>query len=573
MRHRPLLAGALAALCLVAAGTTAAPAADVPGPVTGRVVGPDGQPRAGVVVRMTAYGERVAAAETTTASDGTFTLPGTERPARFVLVVCSSDEACDDVWQATELVKTYVGPDEQAFTLPRLHGYFTTDLTGETASPAVDVGDVDVVRPATLTVRDETGHWVPPFSGPAVSELWPEIHQDVTVFPVLAPGTHDVRLDWLDRSVTVTAGESTELRFGPRPLITGRILVGGRPVRGEHVAVVTSTVHRLHGTVTDRTGRYRTGPLPIGRRLTVRLGADSGGTLYPDNRPKGLYHLTVQAGEVRNLSLAVPSGSRGAVEATGDLDSTIVGLRPVSGPWLGRLFAPDGRTRTGGLTPGRYVLTASWRTQNLPGVQDWRADREVVRVRADHTVRAHLAPRTGPGEVTLHADPGSYVRLDSASPDATFSTREVPASGEVAISGLPVGDYDVTVARDQYATPSAPVRVRVGSEPAEATLPAPPALGSARVRLVDPDTGQPWPWTAGVITAVSCPGGQLTLEDGVFVGELEPGTYRDCTTWELWNDANVPTGTTSWGRHALDGTLVVRPGEMTTADLAVDLTP
>ncbi|CAI9403818.1 hypothetical protein [Nocardioides sp. T2.26MG-1] len=577
MRHRALLAAALGALLtalvLGAVGAPPTAAADPPGDVTGRVLGPGGGPLGGVVVRMTAYGERDAAAATTTANDGTFSLPGSARPARFVLVVCGSDAACDDVWQATEIVKTYVGPDEQAFTLPALHGYFTTDVSGGTASPAVDVGDVHVVRPATLTVVDDTGHWVPPFSGPGVSGLWPEIHQDVTVFPVLAPGTHQVTLDWLHLPVTVTAGESATLRFGPRPLLTGRIMVGGRPVRGEHVAVATSTVHRYHNTATTRTGRYRTGPLPIDRQLTVRLGAQSDGSLDRGSGPKRVYHLTLQPGEVRNLSVAVRAGSLGALAVTADLgDFSAVGLRRVSGPGLGKLIVHDGRARTGGLAPGRYALTASWRTQNLPDAQDWRADRAIVRVRAGHTARVHLAPPTGPGELTLHAEPGSYVRLDSASPDATFSTREVPTSGDVVVSGLPAGEYDVTVARNQYATPSDPVRVRVGRAPVEATLPPPPALGSARVRLVDPDTGQPWLWTAGVITAISCHG-QLPLEDGVFVGELEPGTYRDCVTWELWNDPGVPTGTGGWGQHAIDGTLVVRPGEQTTTDLAVDLTP
>lgn len=106
MRHRPLLAGALVALVLVAPGTAAAPAADVPGPVTGRVVGPGGQPTGGVVVRMTEYGEHIPAAQATTASDGTFTLAGTDRPARFALVVCGSDAACTDPWQPAEIVKT-----------------------------------------------------------------------------------------------------------------------------------------------------------------------------------------------------------------------------------------------------------------------------------------------------------------------------------------------------------------------------------------------------------------------------------------------------------------------------------
>lgn len=572
MRHRPLLAGALAALFLIAAGTTAAPAADVPGPVTGRVLGPGGGPLGGVVVRLTAYGEHDAAAQTTTASDGTFTLPGPVRPARFVLVVCASDAACNDVWQATELVKTYVGPGEQTFTLPALHHYFTTDLSGETASPAVEVGDVRVVRPATLTVVDDTGHWVPPFSGPGVSELWPDFHQDVTVFSVLAPGTHEVLLDWLHLPVTVTAGESTQLRFGPRPALTGRIRVDGKPARGEPV-VVSAPSMSPHGTRTHRDGRFRTGPLPIGDPLTVRLGARQEAYLDPGNGPKRLYHLTLRQGEVRHLSVAVRNGSLGAIAVTTAPDVGFVGVRPISGPRLGRLVVQDGRTRTGGLTPGRYVLTRHWRTWTSPTDWDTRADRAVVRVRAGRTTRVHLTPRTGPGEISVHADPGSYVRLVSASPDATSSIREVPTSGDVVVSGLPAGEYDVTVARDEYAARSDPVRVRVGREPVEVVLPAPPALGSVRVRPVDPDTGQPWPWVDGVVTSLGCGTWSAPVEDGVFVGDAEPGTYQDCYVWELWRDPGVPTGTGAWGRHSVDGTLVVRPGERTTADLAVDLTP
>lgn len=574
MRHRSLLVGALAALLLLAAGTTAAPAADVPGPVTGRVVGSDGQPSAGVLVQMTAYGERVPVTQTTTASDGTFALPGTERPARFVLVVCGSDAACTDTWQATEIVKTYVGPGEQALTLPALHGYFTTDLSGATTSPAVDVGDVHVVRPATLTVVDDTGHWVPPFTGPAVSELWPDIHQDVTVFPVLPPGTHEVVLDWLRRTVTLTPGESARLRFGPRPALTGRILLGGRPVRGEPV-VVTAPTGRPHGTATGRDGRYRTGPLPDGARLIVRLGARNYGYLAPGDGPKGVYHLTLHQGEVRDLSLAVRARSRGAIAVTAAPDSfSFVSARRVGGPWMGQLNLRDDRARTGGLAPGRYVLTATWRTWSAPtDQQDIRADRVVVRVRAGHTTRAHLAPPTGNGTATLHADPGSFVRLETVSPDATYSTREVPASGDVVVSGLPAGEYDVTVARDEYATPSDPVRVRVGSEPVDVTLPAPPAVGSVRVRLVDPDTGQPWPWTEGVVEALRCGDmGTVPIVGDVFVGDAEPGTYSDCETFHLWSDPGVP-GTSLWGVHPAVGTLVVRPGEETTADLAVDLTP
>lgn len=574
MSHRALLAGALCALLLGAVSPLSAPptaAAGPPGPVTGRVVGPDGQPLAGVVVRMTAYGERDAAAATTSGADGAFTLPGAERPARFVLVVCANDAACDDVEQATELVKTYVGPDEQAFTLPALHGYFTTDEAG--AAPAVDVGDVDLVRPATIEVVDHSGQWFGPNSGPVISGLWRH-HDEFTVWRVLAPGTHDVTLGVLHRQVTVGPGERRVVRFGTLPAIAGRVLVGGRPVRGEPVTVTFGTRELRAKTHSD--GRYRIGPVPAGVRLRVTLGALGSGQLDPGDTPKRKLWSTLRPGEVRDVSITAPARSRGVIAMSGPFDhNQFVHVQPVGGPQLGVVVARDRAARVGGLTPGRYVVSTAWRTwRSTPDLEDLRADRAVVRVRAGHTTQVRLAPRNGPGEVTLHATPGSYVRLSSAGPDDTSSTGTVPASGDLVITGLPTGAYDVTVARDDNATPSEPVRVQVGADPADVTLPAPPALGSVRVRPVDPDTGLAWPWTAGVVTQLDCGGRwNVPIHDGYFEGGAEPGTFDDCSTWQLWIDLGVPTGTQAFGIHPAEGTLVVRPGEQTTADLAVDLTP
>lgn len=571
MRARAALGGALVALLLAAVAPGAAGAAPEAGPVSGRVVGPDGTPWAGAVVELTPYGDRRPAAETTTAADGTFELPGSARPAAFVLVVCSDAVACDSVSHATQFVKTYVGPGETAFTLPALHGFFTTDLTVG-SSPAVDVGDVDVVRPATIRVVDHTGQWFGPNDGTVVSGMVRHYGQ-VHVFDVLAPGTHEVVTGVLHRTVTVGAGETRVVRFGTRPAIAGRVTVGGHPVRGEPVVVALPSGETV-ATRTHRDGRYRIGPLPPGERLTARTGALGDAWLDPGDGPKRLERLILRPGEVRDVSVAARRGSRGAIAVTVPPGTTrIVSVRPATGPKLGRIATDEGRARTGGLAPGRYTVATSWTTRDSDGTLDTVVDRESVRVRAGRTARVHLTPPSGPGEVTVHADPGSFVRLSSASPDHSVHARVVPDTGEVRFAGLTTGDYEATAARDQYAAQGDPVPVRVGRDPVTVTVPAPPAAGSVRLRLVDPDTGTPWPWTTDVVRMLTCAGSTPLVDGGYFTGAAEPGTYRGCSTWGLWVDRGVPTGTRSAGVHAADGTFVVRPGEETTADLEVDLTP
>ncbi|MCB8955176.1 MAG: hypothetical protein H6529_01685 [Nocardioides sp.] len=565
----------VAAVVLAALVPAGAHAAVDPGPVTGRVLGADGSPLAGVVVRMTAYGEYDPVAETTSAADGTFSLPGADRPPAFVLVACSDDDACDDVWHATDLVKTFVGPGEQAHSLALLHGYFTTDADPATADPAVDAGDVRMVRPGTVRVVDDSGQRYPQLSGITISGLTRQPGNHRLVWRMLAPGIHQVDAGDLHRTVRVASGQVRTIRLTDRPAVAGRVAVGGRPVRGDHVVVDLPSTVDLASARTDRHGRYRLGPLPAHQRLIVRIGVRHYAYLEPDNLPKRVEAVTLRPGEVHQVSIAARRGSLGALGlSVAPIGFQVVTLRTPAGLALGQLPVEHGRARTGGLPPGRYVLTTTWHTSTGDGGFDTDVDVRGLHIRPGHTTRLRLAPQRGPGDLTAYADPGTFVRVRAAGTERVLHARTVGDTGKVAFTGLPVGDYDVTAARDSLgATESAPASVHVGRSPADVTPPAPPAPGSVRLRPVDPDTGQPWPWTPEMAGYLGGCGGLARLDDaGFYAGAAEPGTYRDCGVRFVWLEKGTPEYRPG-GAYPVQGTLVVRPGEETTGDVAIDLTP
>lgn len=567
MRHRAALGGALAALLLTTLTPAPAPAAAGPGPVSGRLLGPDGDPVSGAVVQLSAYGDPTPESETTTTADGRFSFAGSERPAAFVLVACADHDACRDVDEATELVKTYVGPGETAFTLPALHSTFTT----ADDSPAVDVGDVRMVRPATIEVVDHSGQRFGRRVARWVSGL-ARRPGDPLSWRVLAPGTHRVDVGYLHRTVSVGSGETRVVRFTRRvPAITGRVVAAGRPVADEHVRISYGDAFRI--TRTDTAGRFAFPVLPPGERFTVRVGVGEQDRLDASG-PKAVHTVALGLGDIAHVAIDAPGGSRGGVAvrlSPGGRERAV--LATASGRLIGAVRVVDGWARTTGLAPGRYRLNATWTTlSGQDGSLEQRADSALLRVRAGRITHARLAPRVGPREVTVHAEPGALVRLTPSSDDGDRHARVVPGSGAVRFTGLVAGAYAVTAARTPFATETEPVVVTVGTDPAEVTVPTPPAPGSFRVRLVDADTGAPWPWTSEVAPSIECGDTWANrTPDGHYEGEAWPGTYR-CRLRNLWLDRGTPVGTDQTGGHPIEGTLVIRAGEQTEADLPVDLT-
>ena len=79
---------------------------------------------------------------------------------------------------------------------------------------------------------------------------------------MLAPASHQVDAGDLHRTVRVASGQVRTIRLTDRPAVAGRVAVGGRPVRGDHVVVDLPSTVDLASARTDRHGRYRLGPLP-----------------------------------------------------------------------------------------------------------------------------------------------------------------------------------------------------------------------------------------------------------------------------------------------------------------------
>ena len=190
------------------------------------------------------------------------------------------------------------------------------------------------------------------------------------------------------------------------------------------------------------------------------------------------------------------------------------------------------------------------------------------------TPRGSASPRSA-GRVTSPRTPttGTFVRVRAAGTE-----RVLRAHGrrhrEGGLHGAPGGRLR------RHRRPRLPRchRERAGERPrgrspADVTPPAPPAPGSVRLRPVDPrhraasfgPGRRRWPATSAA--AAAWPASTTRA----YAGAAEPGTYRDCGVRFVWLERHPEYR--PGGAYPVQGTLVVRPGEETTGDVAIDLTP
>ncbi|MDO9498426.1 MAG: carboxypeptidase-like regulatory domain-containing protein, partial [Nocardioides sp.] len=449
-----LLAGAL-----LLAGLSGPAHALAPEGVSGRLIAPDGSPQGGALVRLMDMSTGSTAVTTTSAFDGTFSFPGAERPATFVVQICQNlaEDPCLYPPQNHQFVKLYVGPDDREFSLPALTSYFETD----DSSPAVALGDIQLTRPSVVRVKVTNGLEFSFRRLVDVSSMKQPYNKSLLVFRGLAPGRHLVQAFGQRHFVTVGAGQRAAVVISERqPAVTGRVVLNGRPVRNAPVTLSgaddTSPSGTIRLTRTGADGRYAFVGLPVSStpwRLRIGAAQKSGGnhTLVPGT-PHRLVKFRLTAGQTKTVDLVTRSAQRGSVRVrfTKQPPGTTVrraALLTVGGELVGNLPLRQDRSMVSGLAPGRYLVAMHWFPPNGNEQTDW----SFVRVLAQRTAQATLSPRKGPGQVTVSAPPGAEVFAMALFPGSPFSSlREyaaaerrqvVPASGVVVFSNLPTGQY------------------------------------------------------------------------------------------------------------------------------------
>lgn len=593
MNARPLLSRllitllAFALLGLVAPAPASALAPLEPGGVTGRVVSAGGAPQAGIAVRLLDLRNLRRSVTTRTGADGRFAFTGAQRPENFAVQVCEAGNPCRGVPQATRTVKRYVGPEGTAHSLLALRRYFTT----AGSSPAVALGTVRTVRPASavITVRNgSTGGWVD------VSGLRAPVRRGVATVRGLAPGRHLATTHGQRRVFSVRAGTTVRVTFGVRlATVTGRVVEAGRPLANEPVSLEGSASGLLT-TRTDRDGRYTFRDLLGSPAITYRLRFGMGRLQLLYGYPKAYQRFQLSPGQVERVDIAVPQGSRGSIEVTIDGGATAqrpayVSLLSPAGSWIGGMTITGTAATIDELAPGTYVVYAQWTgpSQNK-ALNDWRT----VTVTRGTITPALMAGRSGPGSISVTADPGDQVDIESTAPvieaqDPRAGTlglyrwRSLVDTDTVVFPDLPDGSYLVRV-RDGNSPGDQP-------EPAEVTvsggevlvdLDARPRQGSLRGRLVDPATGRDWPWPARLVQAFDCTtsasGGDAgwewfvpqSIDLEVRVLDLVGGDYS-CSARSIHHDPGTPYVVGPGGALPMRGTVRVTPGQETVVDFPV----
>lgn len=593
MTARPLLPRllttllALALLGLVAPALASALAPLAPGGVTGRVVSAVGAPQAGLAVRLLDLRNLRRSVTTRTGADGRFSFTGAQRPENFAVQVCEAGNPCRGVPQATRTVKRYVGPEGTAHSLLALRRYFTT--TG--SSPAVALGTVRTVRPAAAVIslrNGSTGGWV------EVSGLRAPVRQGVATVRGLAPGRHLATTHGQRKVFSVRAGGTARVTFGVRlATVTGRVVEAGRPLANEPVSLEGSAGSLLT-TRTDRNGRYTFRELLGSPAITYRLRFGMGRLQLLHGYPKAYKRFQLSPAQVKRVDVAVPQGSRGAVEVTIEGGANAqrpahVSLLSPTGSWIGGMTMTGTAATIDELTPGTYVVYAQWTSasQNR-ALNDWRT----VTVTRGTVTPALLAGRSGPGSITVTAAPGDQVDIASTAPVieaqdpragtlSLYRWKSLVDTDTVVFPDVPDGSYLVRVrAGNSPGDQPEPVEVTVSGGEIGVDLAAGPRQGSLRGRLVDPATGREWPWTARLVQAFDCTtaasGGDVggdyfvpqALDLEVRVLDLVGGDYS-CSARSVYRDPGTPYVVGPEGRLPMRGTVRVTPGQETTVDLPV----
>ncbi|MDP2772911.1 MAG: carboxypeptidase-like regulatory domain-containing protein, partial [Nocardioides sp.] len=408
---------ALLALALLVLGLQV-PAHAAAGDVTGRVVAPAGTSPRGLVVELVDLRNLRRSASTRPDATGRFSFPGGERPELFAVRVCEAGgELCKHV--STRIAERYVGPANGAWSLMALRAYFET---GDT-SPALALPTIRLVRPATATVRVRNGAAPRRSRTIEVSGLTKPHTSNTLTFRGLAPGRHLAHAFGQQRRFTVAAGGSKVVTFGTRlAKVTGRVVVGGRPRAGVPVAL-TGASGRPVGVTTNADGRYTFPELNAAPRLTyeLRIGQTSNGSpRFAPGMPKALKRFVLKPGQTRRVDLTVAPRSRGwldvVVDGTTPKRVGSVRLLTTSGTLIGSTSVEYGRVRIDGLAPATYVVYARWNPSSEDRVVNaWRT----VTVRAGRGTSVPLEPRTGPGSITVTAQPGNDVSISAPGPAGT----------------------------------------------------------------------------------------------------------------------------------------------------------
>lgn len=461
-RTLPVLA--LAALLLPTV-LVAAPAQAGVVTVTGRAIGPDGDPVAGVLVTAASTEELWTGTspvpdperETITRDDGTFTVRAPSKGA-YAIRLCAADTAddrnrClapaeDPAWQ-----RTYVGSSGQAagwVALPRL-------LDATTGSR--DLGSVHLQRPGRVEGRLVHANAQPAGSGRAPELVvlrrldgtqadYRYLTSEHYSFTGLAPGQYRVEshLEQLrparHLSPVLTVRSGTTVRSDAtlaRPVqVTGRVTAAGRAVARQQLVLLRGRTE-VGRTLADADGRYRFVADGAGRYAVRTAGRDSAfrtersRTVSVGEGGRARLDLRLVKGGV--IRLAVPRPSRsGVLHQLRDAEGRLVAVDRVA----------SSAFRFRGLAPGRYVLTTVSGQRYARRAVDLRGRRtiDLGRVRPDRRTVSWTG-RTGAGAVIELVD-----RRDLHDPDAPSVVPESPvadASGRFRAVGLVPGTYAAVV--------------------------------------------------------------------------------------------------------------------------------
>lgn len=573
----PVLAPLLLALGLLVPAQAAAP-----GGVSGRVVAPAGVSPQGLVVQLLDLRKLRRSVSTRPAADGTFSFPGTERPELFAVLVCEAGGApCKD--DSTTIAERYVGPANAAPSLLALRSYYgTADTSAALALPAIRL-----TRPATVTVRVRNGAAPRRSRSIEVSGLVKRHTGNTLVFRGLAPGRHVAHAFGQQRRFKVAPGGSAVLTFGTRlATVAGRVVVNGRPRSGVPVAL-TGADGRPVAKKTDAQGRYSYRDLTPRRNYTLRIGQTvQGEPQFAPGTPKAFKRFTLSPGQTKRIDVTVAPRSRGwldvVIEGTGERRAAQVRLLTTSGTPIGSTVVSDGSTRIDGLAPATYLVYARWNPSSERRVVNaWRT----VTVRAGQGSTASLVPRTGPGSIIVRAEPGNRVGISAPGPAGTGELplaryKNITRGDSTTFVNVPDGTYTVSVIDEGAGIRPEPQTVQVSGGAVSVDLTAAPREGGLHGRLVDPSTGNPWPWTGRLVRTVSCTNASIYAYGGwpveatdleLHLTDLASGDWS-CVLGGVFVDPGAPSLVTRGRQLAMRGTLRVVPGQEKVVDFPFPVT-
>lgn len=309
--------------------------------------------------------------------------------------------------------------------------------------------------------------------------------------------------------------------------------------------------------------------------------------MFAAGTPKAFKRFVLSPGQTKRVDVDVAPRSRGwldvVIEGTTPKRRASVRLLTTSGTPIGSTVVEYGSTRIDGLAPATYVVYARWNPSSEDRVvNSWRT----VTVRAGKGTTVPLMPRTGPGSITFKAQQGDDVGISAPGPAGTGDLplaryKRLVNGDTTTFVNVPDGAYTVSARSGAAGPQPEPQTVQVSGGPAAVDLTVAPRQGSLRGRLIDPATGNPWPWTGELVRWVTCDSsadiGQVNWpEDAtdleVRVPDLVSGDYS-CALHEVFVDPGAPTLVTQDKLLAMRGQLRVVPDQEKVVDFPFPVTP